>query len=202
MDFQTGMKINVYTEAQANPITVGGGVTNTVDRYVQHPQFNRDTLNNDISLLHLSTPLQFKSNVSPACLPWNMVSSDFSGINVLASGWGTTKPVPVGADNTDEVSSTLLEVTLPVLSTAQCQQYLSTSVNQNNICTYLPGKDTCQGDSGGSIDYQGSNSLYYSIGVVSWGNGCAQQNNPGVYTKVTNYLSWIQTTTADNFCKA
>src|ERR1700761_5230798 len=63
MDFKSGMKINVYTEAQDNPVSVGGGVTNTVDRYVQHPSFNRNTMDNDITLLHLSTPLTFKSNV-------------------------------------------------------------------------------------------------------------------------------------------
>jgi hypothetical protein len=64
MDFKTGYKINVYTGAQANPVTVGGGTTVVVDRYVQHPSFNRNTLANDITLLHLPTPLTFKSTVS------------------------------------------------------------------------------------------------------------------------------------------
>lgn len=63
MDFQRGDAVAVYTEAQENPITVGDGVENTVDRFIQHPAFSRQTFDNDIVLLHLQEPLTFKSTV-------------------------------------------------------------------------------------------------------------------------------------------
>ena len=51
--------------------------------------------------------------------------------------------------------------------------------------------DACQGDSGGPAvaQVQGRATLF---GITSWGYGCGRRNKPGVYTKVRNYVKWIQ----------
>ena len=50
-----------------------------------------------------------------------------------------------------------------------------------------------QGDSGGPLNYEDpATGLYSVIGIVSFGIGCAEVGHPGVYTRVSSFLSWIE----------
>lgn len=49
----------------------------------------------------------------------------------------------------------------------------------------------CQGDSGSPLVCAGE-----VHGLVSWGQGCAVANYPGVYVKVCEFVYWIQDTMA------
>lgn len=56
-------------------------------------------------------------------------------------------------------------------------------------------KDACGGDSGGPLMHQvneGSNFRVYQIGIVSYGFKCAEPGYPGVYTRITAFIDWIE----------
>ena len=49
------------------------------------------------------------------------------------------------------------------------------------------GKDSCNGDEGGPFVCNGQ-----VQGIVNWRHGCAEKNRPGVYTRVCDYIDWIE----------
>ena len=104
-------------------------------------------------------------------------------------GWGLT------AEN-GLTSTHLREVTVPVVTNAVCSAgYASDGITiaDTMLCagSAQGGKDSCQGDSGGPIAIKDTNGTWKQIGVVSFGIGCARPNKYGVYTRVSEFIDWI-----------
>ena len=63
----------------------------------------------------------------------------------------------------------------------------------NSLNGLILGKDSCNGDSGGPLiwkDY--TDDPYYQIGLVSFGTKDCAKGTPGVYTRVAEYMDWIE----------
>ena len=61
------------------------------------------------------------------------------------------------------------------------------------------GKDSCNGDSGGPlVAREFSGEPWYQAGIVSFGpTECGILDEPGVYTKVAEFLPWIMSKLED-----
>ena len=170
----------------------------TVSAVVINPNYNPQTLDNDLALLKLSTPV---SPATTALTPLPADSaSDAAATPATVIGWGTTDSAANPPNSSYPYQ--LMAVQVPIVDQATCSgDYLSASFNitGNMICAGVAkgGEDACQGDSGGPLLVEDSQSNVYQAGIVSTGNGCAQPNFPGVYTRVKNYTStWIAPTIA------
>lgn len=56
-----------------------------------------------------------------------------------------------------------------------------------SVICYVP--IVLQGDSGGPLMINDGN--WKQIGIVSWGIGCGKGQYPGVYTRLTSFMPWI-----------
>merc|ERR1719397_1151349 len=90
----------------------------------------------------------------------------------------------------------LQEVTVNTMTNEQCTsattKYPKASITSNMICAGYSENDSCQGDSGGPLIARESGGYYSQIGVVSYGDKCADARAPGVYARVTKQLDWIK----------
>ncbi|XP_022265642.1 serine protease 52-like isoform X4 [Canis lupus baileyi] len=111
--------------------------------------------------------------------------------NCWVTGWGINIP-------TQSMTEELHKVNIDLVKWEICSQ-LMPMLTRNMMCAgnIQEGKDACQGDSGGPLVCQkkDNQSIWYQLGIVSWGVGCGEKRLPGVYTKVSNYLLWINVET-------
>ncbi|XP_058791263.1 trypsin-1-like [Phymastichus coffea] len=162
-----------------------------VAEVIRHSAYSTVNYNNDIALLKLQGAIKFDKKMRPVCLPER--AKTFTGQMGIATGWGAT-------EEGGPVSNHLREVSVPILSNAECRasKYPARKITDNMLCAgYKQGqKDSCQGDSGGPLHIK-YDALHRIVGVVSWGEGCAQPGYPGVYTRVNRFLTWITRNTED-----
>lgn len=89
-----------------------------------------------------------------------------------------------------EMPLTLFAAHVKIVSQSSCSRAYEeiSRIVFGMICARAtnPSRDACQGDSGGPLVANG-----YLIGIVSWGEGCANAVYPGVYTRVSEYEDWI-----------
>lgn len=92
----------------------------------------------------------------------------------------------------------LYKAQVPFVSDASCKQSYPSLVANEEICAGLTqgGVDTCQGDSGGPMFRKDNAGAWIQVGIVSWGEGCARPNYPGVYTEVSTFASAIKAAAA------
>ncbi|MET9509304.1 serine protease [Streptomyces flavidovirens] len=92
----------------------------------------------------------------------------------------------------------LLKAQVPFVSDTSCKRSYPELVAGEEICAGFTegGVDTCQGDSGGPMFRRDNTNAWIQVGIVSWGNGCARPNYPGVYTEVSTFAAAIKSAAA------
>merc|ERR1719244_2465419 len=156
-----------------------------VKRVILHENYDSWTVQNDICLLELDGQANFGSDVIGGITLPDEDQDYEEGTECVVSGWGTTA-------EGGSLGKVLMKVTVFIVSDEECGlAYGASEISESMLCAGVSGggKDSCQGDSGGPLmtssggDGVTAGQNYLQIGVVSWGNGCAEPNFPGVYAR-------------------
>ncbi|WP_277657085.1 serine protease [Seleniivibrio woodruffii] len=190
IDYTGSLMTNLRVLGGTNTLSSTTSNTNytvSVSAIYIHENYNYGSFDNDIALLKLSSPI-YLTPVSALAVP---------SVDVLATvaGWGATIN-----QNSHSYPTKLMKVDVPVVANSLCDdvpEYYG--LTSNMLCAGYAegGKDACQGDSGGPLFVE-YGSGYAISGIVSNGHECALSNYYGIYTRVANYATWINSKSGIN----
>ncbi len=157
-----------------------------VQQIIRHPGYTNASFDNDLALLQLRTPVEYPP-IAVLAPQQRLLESHGRAATVI--GWGVTA---LGI-----ASSKLQQAAVPLVDLRTCRQsygIFTNKISDNMICagSQSGGIDSCQGDSGGPLMvFDETLVQWLQVGIVSWGDGCAEPNYYGVYTRVSSYTAWL-----------
>jgi len=173
---------------------VGRGIQRNIVQRVPHPSYSDYTVNYDFMVMKLDEPVD-TDEYPPVELNGNgVIPMDEQILTVI--GFGSL------SQGSSSTPARLQEVAVNYIPTDTCNgrfSYNGQIEDETMFCAGIEGggKDSCQGDSGGPIFNEIQDGRFEQVGIVSWGQGCAQRNYPGVYSRVSGVIDWIQTQVCD-----
>lgn len=169
-----------------NPNNSAEGQLYNVSEVIVHEGYDSQTLENDVAVLKLQTPIGVAN-----AIPIKLINSDDvangaadPGVMSWVTGWGLTRVNP----NVTPVN--LQKVQLPIVTNKQALTVWSSIPSTCIMAGYQNGnQDACNGDSGGPLVVPVFDG-YKIAGIVSWGSETC--TTYGGYTSVSAMESWIR----------
>jgi secreted trypsin-like serine protease len=157
-----------------------------VSRIFNHENFipANFTLGDDITILRLAQPFALNDFVNVVCLP-EQDPQELDPVTVI--GWGD---IVFGAGNGSDF---LQQASVEVLNNEARQVYRDFDVRRQIAAgrAAIGNRNICQGDSGGPLLFEIGGRWEVS-GISSYLAGCGLPSRPGVFTRTSAYLGWIE----------
>jgi secreted trypsin-like serine protease len=180
---RTGTNTNITATLGVVDLQSSSRITVRSNYVYRAPGYNGN--GKDWALIRLATPV-----TGLATLPIATNTTYDTGTFTVA-GWGA-------ATEGGGQQRYLLKATVPYVPDSTCDNSYPDLIASDEICAGYAsgGTDTCQGDSGGPMFRRDAANAWIQVGIVSWGNGCARPNYPGVYSQVSTFAPAIASAAA------
>lgn len=162
-----------------------------VSEVIVHPSWDASNFRNDIALLRLASAVPVGPTVTSIRLPVGLDAATWpaAGTAASVSGWGADE---FGGQPSNQLRQAGIQI-LGGPGETSCGLYGGNFDAAVEICAGVPagGVDACQGDSGSPlvIDVAGTPML---AGLTSVGFECGRADYPGIYTRITTFIPWVQ----------
>lgn len=160
-----------------------------VEEIITYPGYVGSSQGKDVALLRLASPLTLGPNVQPIALATpgdESAGLTSAGVIATVTGWGA---LSTGGSSPDALQA----VSVPIVSNAAADAAYPEAITADQLAAgdmVNGGEDACQGDSGGPLTVaKGAGRIL--AGVVSWGDGCADAQHPGMYARAASFQGWI-----------
>ncbi|KFV04790.1 Serine protease 55, partial [Pterocles gutturalis] len=124
-----------------------------------HENFDRVSMENDIALILLNSPIEFSNEKMPVCLPFIYDTDTWQ--HCWIAGWGAA----------GTASHLLQKVQMKLVSREKCVDQIL-ELEENMLCAELEKEERCpmQVDSGGSLVCSYWYTMkWFQVGIVTWG---------------------------------
>nr|WP_321360513.1 serine protease [uncultured Hyphomonas sp.] len=185
-----------------------------VDRIIIHPGYKAGHAEHgdDLALIHIAGRWEGPLSRLDG-LTGRAPDPEAAETEVVVAGYGNTEEQGSQEEGFNRTgrhvsapSLALMEGIVPPVDPGTCNTQIAALIDKYGLdeafagvsvdpafqmCAGTGGTDSCQGDSGGPLVARTWEDGPVQIGVVSWGLGCARQDSPGVYSRVSAYADWI-----------
>ncbi|PKU39081.1 serine protease 55 [Limosa lapponica baueri] len=163
------------------------------ENLILHENFDGMSMENDIALILLSSPIEFSSEKVPVCLPfmhdvdtwqqcwvaeWRSASGGFVNRSLLTCWLLVVVPA----------SHVLQKVRMKLISREQCLEQIPELV-ENVLCAKMEKgeREACEVDSGGPLVCSYWNTMkWFQVAIVSWEEDCAEKPNHEILLRVSS----------------
>jgi hypothetical protein len=171
-----------------------------------HSDYDAPYIKNDIALVKLEKPIKFTDTIRPICLPTQGEALPV-GKTCFVAGWGR-----ISSSDAYQMSQPLKDLKVQVHAPETCKRKIVNGewvgwsdysyLEDQMVCagSLDATSNVCNGDSGGMLACQtqpGGGWTLYGIASFVANSQCLEKGKPGIFTRVSKYVDWINKNAAE-----